>query len=156
MPSTFFLNLGSPCLLRAQLTRRENSYSPIGQGMLSSQIQSVDDIPEGGFSRRYPRFQPASFLINLQLVNELQVLAEKKGCTSAQLAINWTKSLAKKPGMPQIIPIPGATTDTRVRENAQEYDLTTAELSVIDDILSKFPVVGGRYPDGILLTAKHC
>lgn len=117
--------------------------------MLSGQIQSVDDLPINDLRRFYPRFQPQNFPLNLQLVKELQALAEKKGCTPAQLAIGWTKSLASKSGMPQIIPIPGATTDIRVCENARGYELTASELSVIDDILAKFTVVGGRYPDGI-------
>jgi pyridoxine 4-dehydrogenase len=51
--------------------------------------------------------------------------------------------------MPQIIPIPGATTEARVLENGKEYDLTTAELAAIDDILAKFTVVGDRYPAGM-------
>lgn len=117
--------------------------------MLSGQFKSVDDLPEGDPRRHFPRFQPENFQINLQLVNELRALAGKKGCTPAQLAINWTKSLTKKPGMPLIIPVPGSTTDTRVRENSQEYELTAAELSAVDDILAKFTVVGGRYPAGI-------
>jgi pyridoxine 4-dehydrogenase len=117
--------------------------------MLSGQLKSVDDIPEGDNRRYYPRFSPENFPINLQLVKEVEILATKKGCTPAQLAINWTKSLAKKDGMPQIIPIPGATLDVRVQENAQNYELTAAELSAIDGILAKFTIVGGRYPDGI-------
>ena len=117
--------------------------------MLSGQIQSLDDLPVGDFRRLYPRFQPENFPLNLQLVKEVQALAEKKGCTPAQLAIGWTKSLANKSAMPQIIPLPGATTETRVRENARVYELNIAELSAIDDILAKFPVVGNRAPDAI-------
>ncbi|EXJ79039.1 pyridoxine 4-dehydrogenase [Capronia epimyces CBS 606.96] len=127
------------------------AYSPIGQGMLSGQLKSVDDLPEGDHRRFYPRFQPDTFPINLQLVDELQALAKEKGCTPAQLAISWTKSLAKKPSVPLVIPIPGATTDTRVRENAQGYELTSAELAAIDAILAKFTIVGRRYPEGIAI-----
>jgi len=117
--------------------------------MLSGRLKSIDDIPKGDFRRQYPRFQPENFSLNLQLVTELQALAKERGCTPAQLAINWTKSLGRKQGMPEIIPIPGATVDTHVRENAQEYKLTSDELSVIDGILAKFTVVGGRYPEGM-------
>jgi pyridoxine 4-dehydrogenase len=76
-------------------------------------------------------------------------LAEKKGCTPAQLAIGWTKSLSNMPGMPLIIPIPGATVDSRVRENSEEHLLTPDELSLIQTTLAKFTVVGARYPDGV-------
>jgi len=117
--------------------------------MLSGELRSVDDLPEADFRRQYPRFQPDTFPINIQLVDELQSLAKKKGCTPAQLAINWTKNLAKEHDLPQIIPIPGATTSTRVGENAVDIEFTNTELSAIDDILGKFTVVGGRYPDAI-------
>ena len=73
-------------------------------------------------------------------------LAKKKGCTPAQLAINWVKAQAKRPGMPVIIPIPGGTTAERVNENSVEIDLTDAELKEIDEMLAKFEVQGGRYP----------
>lgn len=133
------------CLLTSSFIR----YSPIGSGMLSGQFRSADDLAPNDARRYYPRFQAENFPINLELVKQLETLAKKKGCTSSQLAINWVKGLSKKPGMPTIIPIPGATTEARVRENAQDWELTNEELSEIDDILAKFKVSGNRYPDGI-------
>jgi pyridoxine 4-dehydrogenase len=117
--------------------------------MLSGQLKSVDEIPQGDYRHYYPRFQPENFAINLQLVNKIQYLADERGCTPAQLAINWTKSLSKRPGMPSIIPIPGSTLDTRVRENSLDFNLTEAEMAAIDAILAKFTTAGNRYPDGV-------
>ena len=117
--------------------------------MLTGQIKSLDDIPPGDFRRHYPRFQPETFPVNLQLVSAVEELAKKKRCTPAQLAISWVRSLSNRPGLPLIIPIPGATADTRVRENAQEYTLTREELSSIEDILAKSTIVGRRFPEGI-------
>ncbi len=117
--------------------------------MLSGQFRSLDDLPSDDLRRHYPRFQPDNFAINVQLVDELKVLAEKKGCTLAQLAISWVKTLGDKPGMPVIVPIPGATTESRARENAQPFDFTADELSAIDAILAKFTIAGERYPPGI-------
>ena len=48
--------------------------------------------------------------------------------------------------MPTIIPIPGATTVERVKENAVEVDLTEEEMASIDKILAECEVVGDRYP----------
>ncbi|KAF6839885.1 pyridoxal reductase [Colletotrichum plurivorum] len=124
------------------------AYSPIGRGMLTGEIKSIDDIPEGDFRRMMPRFQPDTFDINMKLVKQVQDLAAKKGVTPAQLAISWTVALSKKPGMPEIIPIPGATTAARVNENAKLVELTEEELAEIDATLAKFEVVGGRYPAG--------
>ncbi|KAF6810714.1 pyridoxal reductase [Colletotrichum sojae] len=125
------------------------AYSPIGRGLLTGEIKSIDDIPEGDFRRMMPRFQPDTFDINMKLVKQVQDLAAKKGATSAQLAISWTVALSKKPGMPEIIPIPGATTAARVNENAKLVELTEEELAEIDATLAKFEVAGGRYPAGL-------
>lgn len=96
--------------------------------------------------RFFPRFQPGNFEINIELVKEAEQLAKKKGCTPAQLAINWTRALSRRPGMPTIIPIPGATTAARVEENTKEVDITDEEMAEIDAILAKFTPVGERYP----------
>ena len=96
-----------------------------------------------------PRFQPENFDINLQLVRQLEAFAVKKGCTPAQLAIDWVIAIARRPCMPEIIPIPGATTAERVRENSKVVEITDAEMAEIDEILAKFTVVGGRYPAGV-------
>lgn len=50
--------------------------------------------------------------------------------------------------MPEIIPIPGATTAARVRENTTIVELTDEEMAEIETVLAKFEVAGGRYPDG--------
>jgi len=124
------------------------AYSPIGRGMLTGQIRRVEDVPDG-FARHVPRFQPGNFEINLQLVDQVEKLAKRKGCTTAQLAISWTRNLSRRPGRPTIIPIPGATTAERVSENAKEIDLTDDELDEIDGILAKFEVSGARYPEHV-------
>lgn len=125
------------------------AYSPIGRGMLTGQVKSIDDLPEGSMLRHFPRFQPGNFEINLQLVDQVARTAAKKGCTPAQLAINWVLAISKRPGMPTIIPIPGATTAARVNENSKLVELTDEELAEIDAILAKFTTAGERYPDSI-------
>ncbi|KAH0420432.1 aldo/keto reductase [Colletotrichum camelliae] len=126
------------------------AYSPIGRGLLTGEIKKFEDLPEGDFRRIMPRFQPENFDINLKLVKQVEELAAKKGVTPAQLAIGWTLAISKKPGMPVVIPIPGATTAERVNENAKaaSVEFTDAELAEIDATLAKFEVAGGRYPAG--------
>jgi len=124
------------------------AYSPLGRGLLTGQIRSVADIPAGDFRLHMPRFQPENFNINLELVAQVEALAKKKGCTPAQLALGWITSLQRRPGMPTIIPIPGATTAARVEENARQVELSDEEMAEIDATLAKFEVAGGRYPEG--------
>ncbi|RFU78525.1 pyridoxal reductase [Trichoderma arundinaceum] len=125
------------------------AYSPIGRGMLTGQIRKFEDLPEDSLMRHFPRFQPENFEINMQLVRQVEELAEKKKCTPAQLSINWTRAISKRPGMPIIIPIPGATTVSRVEENSKLIDLTDEEMAQLDATLSKFTTAGDRYPASI-------
>ncbi|TGJ84135.1 hypothetical protein E0Z10_g4667 [Xylaria hypoxylon] len=122
------------------------AYSPIGRGFLTGQIKTLDDIPKTSFLRMMPRFQPGNFENNIKLVYQVEELATKKGCTPAQLAIGWVRALNGRPGMPTIIPIPGATTAERVRENAKVVELTEEEMATIDGILDGFKPTGARYP----------
>ena len=129
------------------------AYSPVGRGMLTGQFKKFEDIPKDSLllHMNFPRFQKENFDINLQLVEKAEEIAKKKGCTIAQLAINWTRALSRRPGMPTIIPIPGATTKDRVEENSKQLDLTDEEMAEIDAILAKFTPVGARYPHESLM-----
>jgi len=124
------------------------AYSPIGRGMLSGKIKSLNDIPEDDMRRHFPRFQPGVFEENLKLIHAVEAVAERKRCTPAQLAIGWVMCLSKRPGMPTIIPIPGASNEARVNENLTAVQVTDAEMDEIEKAMEQFEVVGGRYPDG--------
>ena len=114
----------------------------------TGQIKSPNDIPEGDFRKSNPRFQPDVFHKNLDLVRELQKLGEKKGCTSGQVGIAWVRAQSEKPGMPTIIPIPGASHEDRVKENVKDVQLSEEDLAEIDKIIKDTPIQGGRYAEG--------
>jgi len=124
------------------------AYSPLGSGILTGQVKSPADF-SNPFVRTYPRFQPDVFHINIELVHQVEAIAAKKGCTPAQLAINWTRAIGRRNGLPDIIPIPGATRVEAVKENSRVVDLTDEELDEIETTLAKFEVKGARYPDHI-------
>jgi len=121
------------------------AYSPLGSGILTGKFKTVDDLPNQAL-RAFPRFQPDVFHINLELVAQVEALAANKGCTPAQLAINWTRVIARRAGVPAIIPIPGATRTEAVKENSRLVGITDAELDEIDATLAKFEVKGDRFP----------
>lgn len=123
------------------------STAPLGRGILTGKVKSFDDIPESDFRRHLPRFQPDVFEANLRLTAEVEKLAAKKGCTPAQVAINWILALSRRPGMPRIIPIPGVSSIERLRENAVEVELTEEDMVEIERIVNEFPPVGNRYHD---------
>lgn len=123
------------------------AYSPVGRGFLTGAYKTADDVPAQ--MRVLPRFQAENFATNRHLAAQVEAMAARKGCTTAQLAIGWVRALARRPGMPIIIPIPGASTAERVEENAREIHISDKEMAEIDTILAQFEVKGARYPDSV-------
>lgn len=100
-----------------------------------------------------PRFQPDVFDENLKLVREVEKIALKKGVTSGQIAVGWVIALSGRNGFGQILPIPGATTSERIRENMQPAQLNEEDMAALDEILKKFPPIGERYPPALMKLA---
>jgi aryl-alcohol dehydrogenase-like predicted oxidoreductase len=120
------------------------AYSPLGRGFLSGRIQSPDDLEEGDFRRRNPRFQGENFERNLELVESVREIAEEKGITPAQLALAWVLAQGE-----DIVPIPGTKRRDRLEENvaALDVDLTKDDLDRIESAFPKGATAGARYPD---------
>lgn len=114
---------------------------------MTGQLKKFEDIPEDSLllQFKFPRFQQENFEKNVQLVNKVEEIAQQKGCTPAQLAINWTIALSRS-SKATIIPIPGATTVSRVEENSRIIDITDEEMAQIDAILTGFKPAGERWP----------
>lgn len=125
------------------------AYSPLCRGLLTGSFQSLDDLPKDDLRRHLPRFQADNFAHNVTLANRVIEIADKKGVTPGQFSLAWVRALSKRPGMPTIIPIPGATTADRVNENSKMVELTDEEMTVVDEILDKMEVKGTRYPAGM-------
>ena len=77
------------------------AYSPLGRGFLTGKYKSPDDFEEGDFRKSNPRFSRENFAKNLELVDRIKALAEKKGCTPGQLTLAWLLEQGE-----DIIPIP--------------------------------------------------
>ena len=121
------------------------AYSPLGRGFLTGRIKSRDDLAENDFRRQSPRFSQENFARNLELVAEVEKLAEAKGCTAAQLALAWVLSRG-----PHVVAIPGTRNLDRLEQNAAAVDvsLTAEELASLDAILPPDAAAGGRYDAG--------
>ena len=76
------------------------------------------------------------------MIDLLDRIAAQKGATPAQIALAWL--LAQKPW---IVPIPGSRKLERLVENigAAAVELTSDDLSEIENAMSKITVVGDRY-----------
>lgn len=119
-------------------------YSPLGRGFLTGQIRSVDDFAEDDFRRHSPRFQGENFTRNLELVDRVKELADRKQCTPAQLALAWLLAQGE-----HIVPIPGTKKRERLRENlgAVDVELGADELRLLDELAPAGSTAGARYPN---------
>lgn len=119
-------------------------YSPLGRGFLTGQIRSVDDFAEDDFRRHSPRFQGDNFTRNLELVDRVTELADRKQCTPGQLALAWLLAQGE-----HIVPIPGTKKRERLRENlgAVDIELSQDELELLDQLAPARTTAGARYPN---------
>ncbi|MGN8131102.1 aldo/keto reductase [Paenarthrobacter sp. 22069] len=119
-------------------------YSPLGRGFLTGQIRSVDDFAEDDFRRHSPRFQGENFTRNLELVDRVKELADRKQCTPGQLALAWLLAQGE-----HIVPIPGTKKRERLRENlgAVDVELSQDELQLLDQLAPAGATAGARYPN---------
>src|SRR3954447_7666033 len=120
------------------------AYSPLGRGFLTGQIKSPSDFAADDFRKNHPRFQGENFEKNIQLVREVEAMADEKGCTTAQLALAWV--LAKGD---DVVPIPGTKHRRYLDENigALEVKLTDEDVRRLDEILPPGAAAGPRYPE---------
>jgi aryl-alcohol dehydrogenase-like predicted oxidoreductase len=118
-------------------------YSPLGRGFLSGVWSQPQDIAEGDRRRDMPRFQGENFAHNQGMVKSLQAIAERKGVTSAQLALAWVLAQGD-----DVIPIPGTKRRKYLEENiaAEGIALTAAEVAEIGAIFPAGATAGSRYP----------
>lgn len=121
------------------------AYSPIGRGFLTGALKSPADIPEGDLRHTMPRFSAENFPTNLKLVEKLQDLAKAKGVAPSQLAVAWVLYQSRRNGNPEFIPIPGASSVDRVKENSKLVTLDDKDFQKIEEILKGFQVKGTRY-----------
>ena len=76
------------------------------------------------------------------MIDLLEKIGAEKGATPAQIALAWL--LAQKPW---IVPIPGSRKLERLDENigAVNIELTSSDLSEIENAMAQINVVGDRY-----------
>ena len=123
------------------------AYSPLGRGFLTGAITRPEDFDADDYRRHSPRFQGENFARNLALVEQVQVLANRKGCTPAQLALAWVLAQGQ-----DIVPIPGTKRRSRLDENldALQVSLSAAELAEINAVFPPDAAAGTRYPEAMM------
>lgn len=118
-------------------------YSPLGKGFLTGAFNKDTKFGANDFRSKVPRFSPEALDANQKFVDYVKKVAQEKSTTPAQIALAWI--LAQKSW---IVPIPGTTKIERLKENlsALEVELSSEELSEINEQIKKIEVAGKRYP----------
>lgn len=117
-------------------------YAPLGRGLLTGRIRSVDDLPANDRRRRHPRFQAENLARNVELVAQLEAMAKAKGISNAQLALAWLLAQGD-----DIIPIPGTNHVSNLEQNVAAVDIvmTADEVSRLSEIFTPGAGAGERY-----------
>jgi len=124
-------------------------YSPLGHGLLTGRIRSVDDFPDDDWRKGNPRFTGENFRRNLALVDEVRALGAEVGATPAQTALAWLLTRGA-----DVAPIPGTRRVARVEENtaADAVELTRDQLDRLDALE---PAAGARHDEANMATVDR-
>ncbi|MER6382576.1 aldo/keto reductase [Streptomyces sp. NPDC001250] len=117
------------------------AYAPLGRGLLTGKLTSVDALCADDIRRDQPRFRGANLAANLRLIQRVRAFAAGIGCTPAQLALAWVLA------QPGVIPLPGMRRRAHLDENAGACAITlsTEQLRLITEVIPE--AAGDRAPD---------
>jgi aryl-alcohol dehydrogenase-like predicted oxidoreductase len=121
-------------------------YSPLGHGLLTGQIRTVDDFVDDDWRKTNPRFTGENFVRNLAIVDEVRAIGAEIGATPAQTALAWLLTRGD-----DIAPIPGTRRVTRVEENtaADTIELSPDQLDRLNNLT---PAAGERHDEANMST----
>ncbi|HEY0337691.1 MAG TPA: aldo/keto reductase, partial [Burkholderiales bacterium] len=123
------------------------AYAPLGRGLLTGRIKSVEDLPATDRRRRHPRFLPENLARNVELVRELEAVAASLNASPAQIAIAWLLRQGE-----DIVAIPGTNHVPNVEQNAAAADLDLGDRDAkrLDEIFTIGAGAVPRYMENVL------
>lgn len=118
------------------------AYSPMGRGFLSGVIKHREDLQSDDWRLDNPRFQQNALDKNKALVQEINIIAANKNCTSAQVSLAWLLAQGE-----DIAIIPGTKQVRYLEKNWQSMQckLSKDEMKILDQLSNKYTVTGTRY-----------
>jgi aryl-alcohol dehydrogenase-like predicted oxidoreductase len=117
------------------------AYSPLGRGLLTGTVRSLDDLADTDFRKANPRFTGENFEHNLGSADQVRSIAGEVGCTPAQVSLAWLLAQGD-----DIAPIPGTKRVSRVEENiaADAIQLSGDQLDRLDRLT---PAAGDHHSE---------
>jgi len=118
------------------------AFSPLARGFLTGQLRDVAALPPKDIRRAMPRFEPAAYARNLELLPDFGALAHEADCTMAQLALAWLLAQSD-----HVVALPGTTQVVHLEENlgAAAVELSDVHRARADALINQRTVVGARY-----------
>ena len=130
------------------------AFSPLARAFLAGAAKDVTQLPDNDIrcSNARPRFEPEAFATNLKLLEPYRVIAERVGCSMAQLALAWVLGVKNSRGEKTIVPIPGTKHIEFAHDNAGagDIELDQATMDELDALINEDTVVGRRYTDALM------
>ncbi|MEM7529660.1 MAG: aldo/keto reductase [Pseudomonadota bacterium] len=118
-------------------------FAPLGYGFLTGAIDMQTSFAPGDFRANTSRMDPENREANMALVALTREWGERKGAKPSQIALAWLLAQG-----PDIVPIPGTTQHTHLRDNitAAQVTLTESELAELTGAIDAIEVRGNRAP----------
>jgi aryl-alcohol dehydrogenase-like predicted oxidoreductase len=119
------------------------AYGVLSRGLLGGHWKRGRELAADDFRSRSPRFSGDNLDRNLELVEALRTVADRKGVSVAQAAIAWVLAQGT-----DIVPLVGARTRGRLAEalGALEVSFDAADLAEIERAVPAGAAAGDRYP----------
>lgn len=106
-------------------------YSPLGRGILSGKIRSLDLLDRDDWRLSNPRFMDGALDKNLVVLKEVEAVAEQAGVSLSQVALAWLLSKGD-----DWSPIPGTIRVSHLEEDllAVDVKLTPEQTLALDNV----------------------
>ena len=124
-------------------------FSPLARQFLTGKCGDVTTVLEDDIRATIarPRFEPENFARNRELLVPYAAIAEREGCSMAQLALAWLLARGDN-----LIPIPGTKHHEWMVENAgaADIELSAETVAELDALINEDTVSGTRYTDALM------
>lgn len=120
-------------------------FSPLTRGFLTGKFPDRSRFEETDLRYKMPRFTEENYPKNQALLPAFNAVADRVGCTPAQLALAWVLGVKDQ----KLIPIPGTKHMDYMKENAGAANVVLDEATLVelDGLINEKVVVGERYVD---------
>jgi aryl-alcohol dehydrogenase-like predicted oxidoreductase len=119
------------------------AYAPLSRGLLTAEIQNLDQLADNDRRRDMPRFQGDNLDHNVAMVNAVAAIATAKQVSIADIALAWVLAQGN-----DIVALPGCARRKTLEDSlrAISVSLSADELAQIANTVDAAKIEGTRYP----------